>query len=545
MTKLLSIYELNSYSRLVYDNKKSTLDAAFELLLNPYYSEKITSNTFKNQTAKFILYIYTIVYLQLLNDCDNNMLYLSGNNNDFKLFAYNIIYFYDNQYDEYDEYNKIDYQQETICSNDIFYYIISQYLSNCNVDEDNNNINGYKTTITDFINDNYDYDELIELNDTHQVEDWEIYIYVICYNYICLFQDIKNDAFVPIYLSNIKHYLNSCIIVYCMNIIIKKSTDNPDINQFLDKPENKYFSDIIDSVQAIFYDENDIRFKITNCPELFEGEKILETIFDYVINYYTYKPAINTKLNGEISVNKPITEIIIKKFMLYQYYLCEKLRIKEDNFEKTINDIKLAIRNHCSLKQFYGEFLNKITINSDKIDLIKKEENIYLLNKNFQECFYSLILKYHNKKNDNNYINKIFTNLCDDINNINLNYKLNKKIKEINQGLALNKGLALDNYFFNNFNIHFKLQQIENYQNSNTDETEYCDAFYFPKSLSLQRVNYVDDLEGNITMGLFNLSEKNSPPIKLETTVLFDTNKNDVYCGMNYILEKNLIVFVT
>ena len=46
-------------------------------------------------------------------------------------------------------------------------------------------------------------------------------------------------------------------------------------------------------------------------------------------------------------------------------------------------------------------------------------------------------------------------------------------------------------------------------------------------------------------MGLFNLSEKNSPPIKLETTVLFDTNKNDVYCGMNYRLEKNLIVFVT
>jgi hypothetical protein len=539
MSKLLSINELNSYSRLVYDNNKSTLDAAFELLLNPYYSEKITSNTFKNQTAKFILYIYTIVYLQLLNDCDNNMLYLSGNNNDFKLFAYNIIYFYDNQYDEYDEYNKIDYQQETICSNDIFYYIISQYLSNCNVDEDNNNINGYKTTITDFINDNYDYDELIELNDTHQVEDWEIYIYVICYNYICLFQDIKNDAFVPIYLSNIKHYLNSCIIVYCMNIIINESSGNPDINNFLDEPENKYFSDIINSVQTIFYNNNNIRFKITNCPSLFGEEKILETIFDYVIDYYTYKPAfITAEESGNSRVNKPITEIIIKKFQMYQYYLCRKLGIQESNFDETINNIKMAIRNHRSLKQFYSEFLNKITINSDKIDLIKKEENIYLLNKIFEECFYSLILRYHDKENDDNYINKIIINLCDNINNINLNYKLNKKIKGINQRLAL------DNYFFNNFNIHFKLQQLENYQNSDTDETEteYCDAFYFPESLSLQGIDYAY-LEENITMGLFNLNEKASPPIKLETTVLFDTNQKDEYCRMNYRLIKNPIQF--
>ena len=39
--------------------------------------------------------------------------------------------------------------------------------------------------IIQIVNDNYDYDELIELNDTHQAEDWEIYIYVICYNYIC------------------------------------------------------------------------------------------------------------------------------------------------------------------------------------------------------------------------------------------------------------------------------------------------------------------------------------------------------------------------
>ena len=538
MAKLLTINELNSYSRLVYDNNKSTLDAAFELLLNSYYTEKITSNMFKNQTAKFILYIYTIVYLQLLSDSDDNMLYLSGNNNDFKLFAYNIIYFYDNQYDDYREYNDIDYQQQTICSNDVFYYIISQYLSNCNTDEDENeNINGYKTTITGFINDNYDYDELIQLNDTQQFEDWEIYIYVICYNYICLFQDIKNDAFVPEYLSNIKHYLNSCIIVYCMNIIINETPGNPDINIFLDEPENQYFSDIIDRVQAIFYNKNNIRFQITNCPSLFGEEKLLETIFDYVIDYYTYKPAfITNQETGVSSVDEPKTKIIIKKFQMYQYYLCRKLGIQENNFDITINHIKTDIRNHGSLKNFYSEFLNKITINSDKIDLIKKEENIYLLNNIFEECFYSLILRYHGKENDDNYINKIIINLCDNINNINLNYKLNKKIKGINQRLAL------DSYFFNNFNIHFKLQQIENHENSDTDETEYCDAFYFPESLSLQGIDYVD-LEENITMGLFNLSEKNSPPIKLETTILFDTNPNEEYCRMNYTIQNTTIEF--
>jgi hypothetical protein len=48
----------------------------------------------------FIIYIYSIVYFQLLSDSDNNMLYLSGNHNDLKLFAYNIIYLFDNLFDE-------------------------------------------------------------------------------------------------------------------------------------------------------------------------------------------------------------------------------------------------------------------------------------------------------------------------------------------------------------------------------------------------------------------------------------------------------------
>jgi hypothetical protein len=537
MTKLLSIYELNSYSRLVYDNKKSTLDAAFELLLT--YSNKITSNIFKNQTATFILYMYTIVYLQLLNDSDNNMLYLSGNNNDFKLFAYNIIYFYDNQNEEYDEYNGIDYQQKQICSSDIFYYIISQYLSNCDIDD--NNINNYKTTITEWIGNNYDYEELMESNNDRQPEDWEIYIYVICYNYICLFQDIKNNASVPFYLSNIKNYLNSCIIVYCMNIIIQSPDDEMDtINDFLE--ENQYFSDIIDSVQAIFYNNNDndnidIKFQITNCPYLFDAvynkEKLLETIFYDVIGYYTYKPSNNFAENKSI----------IEKFKIYQYDLCKKLNIQENEFISTINNIKAQVKNNNrgSLKQFYNNFLNELTLNSDKINLIKTEENIYLLNNIFEKCFYSLILRYHNKERDQNYINQIIINLCDNINNINLNYKLNKKIEEINKKII--KKPTLDNYFFNNFNIHFKLQQIEeNYQNSDTVETKYCDAFYFPNNLSLQSIDYVN-LEDNITMGLFNLSEKNSPPIKLETTVLFDHDQIDEYCNMNYTLKKNNIFF--
>lgn len=541
MATLLSINELNSYSRLVYDNKKSTLDAAFELLLNPYYSEKITSNIFKNKTAMFILYIYTIVYLQLLSDSDNNMLYLSGNNNDYKLFAYNIIYFYDNQYEEYDEYNGIDNQQQSICSNDIFYYIISQYLSNCDIDDDTN-IDGYKITITGFINDNYDYEQLIELNDTQEFEDWKMYIYVICYNYICLFQNIQNDDFVPIFLSNIKNYLNSCIIVYCMNIIINESANNPDINIFLQ--ENPYFSDIIDSVQEIFYENDNIRFQITNCPSLFDNSKLLdnnnkllETLFYDVIGYNTYKPAATS----DSEFDKDVNTSIIQKFKLYQYNLCKKLDIQENYFNTTISQIKEQVKrkNRGSLKKNYREFLNKLTTNSDKINLIRDEENIYLLNQNFEECFYSLILEYHNKENDDNYSKQIIINLCDSINNINLNYKLNKKINQINQ--KINQRLTLDNYFFYDFNIHFKLQQLENYQNSDTDETEYCDAFYFPNNLSLQGIVYVDLEDENITMGLFNLSEKNSPPIKLETTILFDSS--DAYCGMNYQLIKNEISF--
>ena len=542
MATLLTITELNSYSRLVYNNNKSTLDAAFELLLNPYYSDKITSNIFKNQTATFILYMYTIVYLQLLSDSDNSMLCLAGDNDDLKLFAYNIIYFYDNQNEENDEYNDIVVsEQKNICSNDIFYYIISQYLNNCDRD-DNNNIYDYETSITDFINSIYDYEELIELNtDKKPAEDWEIYIYVISYNYICLFQDIKNGAFTPNFLLNIKNYLNSCIIVYCMNIIINESLTNPAINIFLNEQENQYFSNIIDRVQAIFYENNDIRFDITNCPRLFsqeyKGEKLLERIFYDVIGYYTHEPSTDNNVNLEI----------INKFKIYQYNLCQMLNITEEVFQDQIGGIQEQIQqpNLGSLKDFYDIFLSKLTINSDKIDLIKKkEENIYLLNNNFEECFYSLILGYHNKQGDTNYINQIIINLCNNINNINLNYELNKKIQQINKKISkINKKPNLDAYFFNNFNIHFKLQQLNNYQNDDTDETEYCDAFYFPNNLSLDNVNYVD-LDDNITMGLFNLSEKNSPPIKLETTVLFDSDPIIKYCRMDYTLTKTDIAFV-
>lgn len=533
MTKLLTINELNSYSKLVYDNNKSTLDAAFELLLNPYYSEKITSNIFKNQTAALILYIYTIVYLQSLSDSDNNMLYLSGNNNDLKLFAYNIIYFYDNQYDDYREYKEIDYQQQTICSNDIFYYIISQYLSNC--DTDSNNVDGYKINITQWIDSNYNYEQLIEKNDRNP-EDWEIYIYVICYNYICLFEDIKNSDFIPVYLLNIKNYLNTSIIVYCMNIIIQYPPDTRvEINNFLES--NPYFSLIIDRVQAIFYENNNIKYKIINCPKLF-SRKILETLFYDVIGYYTYKP-LNT---SDYNFNKDVNKSNIQQFMLYQYNLCKKLGIQENDFNVTMvsirNKVRTINRGRSSLKKFYENFLNELTINSNKIDLIKEEDNIYLLNKIFEECFYSLILKYHNKENDDTYINQIIIDLCDGINNINLNYKLNKKIQEINGKLYL------DNYFFNDFNIHFKLQQLENYQNLYTDEATYCDAFYFSNNLSLQDINYVDlGEEEDICMGLFNLSEKNSPPIKLETTILFDSDPINDYCNMKYDLIKNDISF--
>ena len=529
MAKLLSINELNSYSRLVYDNKKSTLDAAFELLLDPTYSEKITSPIFKNQTAMFIIYIYSIVYFQLLSDSDNNMLYLSGNHNDLKLFAYNIIYLFDNLFDELN--STMDTQQYSIYS-DTFNYIISEYLSNCN-SSNSGNINRYKKVITDFINNIYEYDyELIESDNDTQHEDWEIYIYVICYNYICLFQDIQNDTFIPKYISNIKHYLSSCIIVYCMNIIIQDSDNMYEINDFLTK--NPYFSRIIDSVQTIFYQDDDISFPITNCPELFTDEdsnkeKLLEILFNDVNGYYTYKPSTLPEINNNT----------LYKFERHQYYICQLLDINVGVFEEQINEIKRRMINHGSLKNFYQMFLNNVTINSDKINLIK-EKNIYLLNKKFEECFYSLILMYHRKNNNDDYKKRIIINLCDNINNINLNHNLNDNLNE--KIYKITQSQSLDEYFSNNFNIHFKLQQMKNYQKISYSET-YCDAFYFPNNLLLPGIEYENLNESNIRMGLFNLTEKNSPPIKLETIVLFDTDPDNTYCKMEYNLEKTNVKF--
>ena len=79
--------------------------------------------------------------------------------------------------------------------------------------------------------------------------------------------------------------------------------------------------------------------------------------------------------------------------MLYHYNLCKKLSIQENDFNTTMTDIREAVvnnnRDRRSLKQFYENFLNELTINSNKIYLIK----LYLLiRKNKIEKFLSLYI---------------------------------------------------------------------------------------------------------------------------------------------------------
>jgi hypothetical protein len=567
MNNLLSISTLNNYSKLVFNNKKSVLDAAFDLLLDSDYNENISSEKFKIHTYKFIIHVYVIIYLQLLDDSDN-ILYLSGYNNELKLFAYNIIYLFDNL-DDTTYNNIIDHNQTTLYTA-TFNYIISDYLFNCSNTNDNDN-SADETQITSWISENYDYENLIEPFDIDNFEIWQINIYVVCYNYVCLVEDIKNMNLTPIFLVNIKNYLNSCIIVHCINQIIKDTENREEIDDFLEN--NPYFSDIIDKVQDIFYNDDTIRFPITYC-ECFFNNYILENLYPSLIDYYTYKPLDergpiskqrtrepNAGLDQVISTEKQnaknINKLNLKFFISNQYDLCNAIDISNKDFLKEMDDIRIQVRIQVrkkpimgGLKNFYIQFLNEVATNSNTINLIKNSSDIALLNKNFEECFYSLILDYHIRNGYisdpgyvNEYINDVITNLCNSINNINLNNKLNKKIKYISKKIN-NKNLV--KYFFNDFSIYFKINQInedENNGENNDEPDEYCDAFYLPNDLSLSNSGNVVLDEKNIIIGLFNLNKKNSPPIKLQTTIFFDTDPYQTYCLQNYTLHDSAIEF--
>lgn len=562
MNNLLSISTLNNYSEKVYKNEKSVLDAAFDLLVNPDYNENITSEKFKIHTYKFIIHVYVIIYLQLLDDSDN-ILYLSGYKNDLKLFAYNIIYLFDNLDDT--KYNNIiDCNQQNLYSN-TFNYIISGYLINCNGNQcANPDIN--ETNITDVISTNYDYENLIKPNDIPNFEIWQINIYVICYNYVCLVQDIKNMDLTPIFLVNTKNYLNICIIVHCMNQIIEDKENREKIDNFL--YNNRYFSDIIDKVGAIFYQNNNLRYDMIYCECLFNNY-VLEKLYAALIDYYTYKPRRpirEQKVQGKKETNTALDNIIkndvtnatdknvldVKFFYANQLDLCTALGISNKDFSEIMNRIREDIKtrnNRGGLQIFYIQFLNQVATHGNKINLIKIPSDISLLNKIFEEFFYSLILDYHikdgnmaNEEYVNKYIKKVIINLCNSINNINLNNILNKKIKNISKKIN-NKNLV--KYFFNDFSIYFKINQIneDDENNAEPEKEEYCDAFYLPNNLSLINSGNVILDEDNIIIGLSNLNKKNSPPIKLQTTILFDTDEVKTYCDKKYTLDNNDIDF--
>jgi len=321
---------------------------------------------------------------------------------------------------------------------------------------------------------------------------------------------------------------------------------------------------IINKVQTIFYQDNNLRYDIIYCECLFK-DYVLDYLYADLIDYYTYKPRRPIRKQEKEETNTVLDDIIKKDvtnannknkldvefFMKNQLDLCKALDISNNDFSTTMNSIRQDINNtdnRGGLQIFYIQFLNQVATDGNKINLIKIPSDISLLNKIFEEFFYSLILDYHIKDGNmavenyvNDYIKKVITNLCNSINNINLNNILNKKIKNISKKID-NKNLV--KYFFNDFSIYFKINQIiKDENNAEPEKEEYCDAFYLPDKLLLINSGNVDLDKENIIIGLSNLNKKNSPPIKLQTTILFDTDEVQTYCLKKYTLDDNDIEF--
>jgi len=125
MESLINFDSVNSYSKLEYNSKNSVLDAAFYLLNNSNFT--YTEEDFEYINS-FIIFIYSIICITLIAQSDDGMLNLAGDFTDVKIFAYNLIYMYDN-IDDYNE-NSI-----TLYNNNDFNYIIDDFI--INRDEEN------------------------------------------------------------------------------------------------------------------------------------------------------------------------------------------------------------------------------------------------------------------------------------------------------------------------------------------------------------------------------------------------------------------------
>jgi len=537
MENFITFDNLNSYSNFEYNSKASVLDAAFYLLNNTVLSYESENIKYINN---FIVHIYSIICILLMNNSDNKLLYLVGKNNDLRTFCYNLIYMYDNN----NVYNKnyISFYNDNNSN-----YLIDDFLYNRDSISDSydNYLISYNRELINYVENEYmDNSILIQIEnfENENIENWKIYLFIVVYYFIQLTNKISNfkrktGSF--ILLITLKYTI---IIYYFIGKLFTiDDDDRGELYKFLEN--NNYFKNKYMNIMDVFI-KNGEDDTISSKYDSFNLILINDTLDEDLLKLITDEIFNQEMINNDKTRND--TSYILINFLDLLFTSNSKDAFY--NLKKIVNNINDNFGGF-ELKEFYEEILScisqnyntdiikEICGNTDKYDdykYITQLENVY------DTFMYSFLnIDFENEKIKNNIIF-----LCEEINNIYKNTQLNSVFYEI-----MDETEEGAEYFFRNqinlyaklllINDNFGFYDIENNtidNNINNSDNKYkdCNDNFHLKNLKKPYTDVYDVGYENIQIGHSSLGKKYSLQIPLTKKLFF----TDVcYCGNNINLE--------
>ena len=524
MEKILNFASFNFYSKCEYKSQKSVLDAAFFLLYRPVEDESINLLAYN-----FIVYIYSLICIGLINDDDEELLQIDNNYNNIMLFVYNLIYMK----------NSSNYRDKNyICfyKNINFNYIIDNFLYNRGIENDDLVCIGienfdyesqqYEKDIIDYVESTLlDSEILFKENDINtDIQKWKIYMYIIVYYYILLINDIKNQKNgANILLKTLKNIIVIYNYIFKLNDI--SEDEDAEFQSFLN--DTPFFNDIFKEAYGFCIDDDgNIRF------ELFE-ELFLRFSLDNENCVFQIRLIINQKYNVSNKIQTAFFYEIVKT-------LFSDLSVSVNDTIEVLNDIVEQVRkssNYFSFKKFYTYFMKSLLNTEDSnVEIIDEvirtrypNEIIFNI---FDGCMYSLLFVDIEKSN----IIDIFKNLCNQINKIYINSKVTRVIYDINiksksnakkffvNYLNLYKKILLTNIISREgCNVDFLIDHVKDNNSGNNDEDNDDGNSFYLKDLELQNLVFTENTS-NIKIGHSSLGKTKTPKIPLTKTLFYSNS---------------------
>ena len=526
MESLINLDSVNFYSKLEYNSKKSVLDAAFGLLGNENFT--YTEKNFEYINS-FIIFIYSIICINLISQSDDGMLNLAGDFTDIKIFAYNLIYMYDNIYNYNENYINL-------YNNNDFNYIIDEFITNrCDENQLEFDENYFSEDLVSYVEEAYMDNSLLiqtEIIQDSSLKDWQICLYITVYYFILLVNDITNEKRKTgplLFLKTLNYIL---FISYSINILTTIN-ENDEIELFTFLENNSYFNIIYSKINEFFFNNHDGNFNydilnyLVEIPDILEivqslSSRILNASIETTTNLYVSLriALINLNLDNPSTINAQNN--------LYQ--IVKKINAEYDSFP---------------LIEFYDNVLFTISenINSDIISNITETVNEYNYLKNIyisnlENVFDTFIYNFLFYKNTGEYTENI-KYLCDNINNI---YK-NKLLYNVFWDILFDTQQYAEYFFEHKINFYRKsllIEGIDNFNNEDqeNEEDEPCyDDFHLKYLNKLQNFNSDEDnfeYYDNLQIGHSILGRKYNLQIPLTKKLFF----TDVcYCGNQINLD--------